>query len=138
MKTYSELSKLPTLKERFDYLDLTGIVGDVTFGGHREWNQEFYGSPEWREVRRKVIVRDNGCEMGLEPYTIQGPVYVHHINPMTVEDFISRNPLLLDMDNLVCVSYGVHEAIHYGNSDAIKKYGMTERTRNDTSPWKKF
>ena len=108
----------------------------MTFGGHREWNQEFYSSSLWREVRRKVLIRDEGCEMGVQPYVIPGAVYVHHINPMTIEDFIEGNPLLLDPDNLVCVSYDVHQAIHYGNSDALKKYEVITRTKNDTCPWK--
>ena len=136
MKSYRELSQLKTLAERFRYLDLTGTVGAMTFGGHREWNQEFYSSDLWREVRRKVLIRDEGCEMGLQPYIIPDAVYVHHINPMTIEDFIEGNPLLLDPDNLVCVSYDVHQAIHYGNSDALKKYEVITRTKNDTCPWK--
>ena len=136
LKTFSELSKLKTLKERFDYLSLDGIPTNPTFGGRRILSQDFYKSNLWQNARRQVILRDEGCEMGLKPYEIPGIVYVHHINPITYEDVLNHSPLLFDPDNLVCVSYDVHEAIHYSNSDVLKKYEVVTRTKNDTCPWK--
>lgn len=136
LKTFSELSKLKTLKERFDYLSLDGIPTNPTFGGRRILNQDFYKSNLWQNARRQVILRDEGCEMGLKPYEIPGIVYVHHINPITYEDVLNHSPLLFDPDNLVCVSYDIHEAIHYSNSDVLKKYEVVTRTKNDTCPWK--
>lgn len=136
LKTFSELSKLPTLEARFEYLKLDGIPTNPTFGGRRILNQDFYRSELWQKARRNVIMRDSGCEMGLTPYEIPGIVYIHHINPITYEDVLNHSPLLFDEENLVCVSYDVHEAIHYSNSDVLKKYTVVTRTKNDTCPWK--
>ena len=136
LKTFSELSKMKTLKERFDYLKLDGIPTNPTFGGRRILSQDFYKSADWQRARREVILRDAGCEMGLQPYEIPGIVYVHHINPITVEDVANHSSRLFDSENLVCVSYDVHEAIHYSNSDVLKKYEVVTRTKNDTCPWK--
>jgi hypothetical protein len=136
LKTFSELSKLGTLKERFDYLKLDGLPTNPTFGGRRILNQDFYSSLTWQRARREVILRDQGCEMGLVPYEIPGIVYVHHINPITIEDVMNHSSLLFDPENLVCVSYDVHEALHYSNSDVLKMYTVVTRTKNDTCPWK--
>lgn len=136
LKTYSELSRLRTLEERFRYLQLNGVPTNPTFGGRRLLNQTFYQSPEWRKVRRDVILRDNGCELGLEPFTIPGIVYIHHLNPITYEDILARDGKLLDPDNLICVSFDMHEAIHYGDAEVLKTYQLISRTPNDTCPWK--
>lgn len=135
IRTYSELSKLSTFKERFDYLKLNGKVGEDTFGHSRFLNQDFYSSPEWRRTRRNIIVRDNGCDMGLEGYSVQGRIYVHHINPITVDDILERRPCLFDPENLICVSSMTHEAITYGIEDMLPTDPVIRRP-NDTCPWR--
>lgn len=136
MRTYTELQKLKTFEERFEYLKLNGIVGDRTFGGSRWVNQIFYQQiPEWKEARRKVIVRDLGCELGLADYPIQGRIIVHHMNPISKEDISERSEIVLDPEYLICVSQLTHDAIHYGDADLLpKKY--EERKPGDTCPWK--
>lgn len=135
IRTYSELSNLQTFKERFDYLKLNGKVGEDTFGHSRFLNQDFYSSPEWRRTRRIIIIRDNGCDMGLEGYSIQGRIYVHHINPITVDDILERRPKLFDPENLICVSSKTHEAITYGIEDMLPTDPVIRRP-NDTCPWR--
>lgn len=135
IRTYSELSKLSTFKERFDCLKLNGKVGEDTFGHSRFLNQDFYSSPEWRRTRRNIIVRDNGCDMGLDGYSIQGRIYVHHINPITVDDILERRPCLFDPENLICVSSMTHEAITYGIEDMLPTDPVIRRP-NDTCPWR--
>lgn len=135
IRTYSELSRLSTFKERFDYLKLNGKVGEDTFGHSRFLNQDFYSSPEWRRTRRNIIVRDNGCDMGLDGYSIQGRIYVHHINPITVDDILERRPCLFDPENLICVSSMTHEAITYGIEDMLPTDPVIRRP-NDTCPWR--
>ncbi len=136
IKTYSELAKLKTFKERFEYLKLGGIVGEETFGFDRYLNQMFYKTNEWKSVRDKVIVRDNGCDLGLEGYDIYGRILIHHMNPINLEDIAKRNPDILDPEFLICVAHSTHNAIHYGNEQLLYQ-GPIERTKNDTCPWKK-
>lgn len=134
-KSYSELSRLQTFQERFEYLKLGGFVGRETFGYDRYINQQFYKSPEWRRVRRNVILRDQGCDLGVEGYDIFGRVLIHHINPITLEDLEERSPIAYSMDNLICVSHATHEAIHYSDYDILPQDPI-ERFPNDTCPWK--
>lgn len=136
IKSYSEMIQFDTFLDRFRYLALNGQVGDMTFGGRRYLNQAFYTSPEWKRTRRRVIIRDNGCDLGVEGYDIHGSIYVHHINPITMEDIEERSPKLFDMDNLICVSYTTHEAITYGSEDILPKDPVIRRP-NDTCPWRK-
>lgn len=135
MKTYSEMSSFSTFKERFDYLRLDGFVGRETFGYNRYINQQFYKSPEWRRIRRNVILRDQGCDLGVDGYDIYGKVLIHHINPITPEDLEERSPIAYSMDNLICVSHATHEAIHYSNYDILPQDPI-ERFPNDMCPWK--
>lgn len=135
-KTYLELCQLPTFEERFEYLKLDGIVGDWTFGSRRYLNQMLYKSAEWKELRDKVIIRDNGCDLGIQDRTIFGKVLIHHINPITIEDVLNRNPIVFDLNNLICVSHMTHQAIHYGDSNLLMKDPI-QRTKNDTCPWVK-
>ncbi len=136
MKGYSELSALKTFKERFDYLKLDGVIGHSTFGSHRYLNQALYTSPEWKKVRNKVIIRDNGCDLGIAGREISGKIYIHHIIPISPEDVVNRSPLLFSLDNLICTSQMTHEAIHYGD-ESLLFCGLVERKPNDTSPWRK-
>lgn len=136
MKTYSEMALYRTLKDRFAYLKLDGYVGRETFGGHRFLNQKFYNSPEWRSFRNRVIMRDGGFELGVEPFEINGKIYIHHINPITIDDIINRSSCLFDLDNAISCSFGLHEAIHYGDLKYLDKFKLVRRTENDTCPWK--
>ena len=135
IKTYSELVKLKTFKERFQYLKLDGAVGEFTFNGSRFLNQTFYKSREWKNVRSKVILRDNGCDMGLDDYPIPGYIYIHHINPITKEDLIKLSSKIFDPENLICLSFQTHNAVHYGNEETLPK-GPAVRTTNDTCLWR--
>lgn len=135
-KTYSELIKLKTFEERFDYVNLNGIVGIDTFGVDRYLNQQFYRSTIWKNLRRQIILRDNGCDLGSEDRTIFGKVIIHHMNPIVVEDILEQTEFLLNPEYLICVSQLTHNAIHYGSSDIIQK-DYKPRTPFDTCPWRK-
>lgn len=134
-RRYSELITLPTFKDRFEYLRLNGVVGRTTFASERYLNQAFYHSDEWQSVRNRIIVRDEGRDLGLEGFEIYGRVYVHHMNPITIEDVRLMNNCVLDPENLICVSYDTHAAIHYGDLSKIVAL-PEERTPNDTIPWR--
>ena len=135
MKSYSELIRIPSFEERFQYLRINGIVGDETFGCDRYLNQIFYKSEEWKRIRRRVIIRDNGCDLAWDEYEIKGIIIIHHINPITKEDILDRSSKLFDLENLICTSINTHKAIHYGNEEMLPKK-IVERTMNDTCPWK--
>ena len=136
IKTYSELITLPTFRERFRYLRIGGRVGEETFGWDRKINQYFYQrSDEWKSIRNYVIVRDNGCDLGIEGYDIYSHIIVHHINPITVEDIRMSSDYLLDPEFLICTSLNTHNAIHYGD-ESLLYTSLIERTKNDTCPWR--
>lgn len=136
IRTYSELLTFKTFEERFDYLKLNGVVGKDTFGFDRYMNQLLYhNSKEWKAVRNKVIVRDNGCDLGMEGYDILGRILVHHLNPITIDDIKNRSPTIFDLNNLICVSHNTHNAIHYGDENLLVKAPI-ERKLNDTCLWK--
>lgn len=134
-KTYSELIKFSSFEDRFNYLCLIGIIGEMTFGGHRHLNQVLYQSEQWKRTRREVILRDDGCDLAHEDYPIGGSVYIHHINPISIEDILEERPCVFDLENLVCVSFKTHNAIHYGSEELLSK-GLVIRTKNDTCPWR--
>lgn len=135
-KSYSELIKIPSYEERYEYLKLGGSVGELKFNGHRYLNQRFYSSdPEWKRIKREVIIRDNGCDMAHEDFPVNSKIIIHHINPITIEDLIKRNPIIFDLDNLVCVSHNTHNAIHYGDISLLS-LPLIERVPNDTCPWR--
>ena len=136
IRTYAQLITFPTFEERFKYLQMNGTVGRETFGWDRYLNQVFYKSPKWKAARDFVIMRDNGCDLGLEGYDIHGKVLVHHLNPITIEDIESENASLFDPNNLICVSHNTHNAIHYGGANLLPKAPIT-RSKNDTCPWKR-
>jgi len=135
MKTYSELISLPTFEERYRYLKLSGQVGDPTFGGHRYINQVLYHSDEWRRIRTKIIARDNANDLGIDDRTIYGVILIHHINPITLEDIRLQRKCLFDPENLICVSKGTHNAIHYGD-ESLLLIVPPVRAPNDTCPWR--
>lgn len=134
-KRYSELITIPTYEERFKYLQLKGAVGNDTFGYDRYLNQILYNSPEWKRLRNQIIIRDNGRDLGCEGYEIYGRILIHHMNPITVEDIVSRDPIVFDPENLICVSHNTHNAIHYGNENLLIM-SPVERAKNDTCPWR--
>lgn len=135
IRTYSELIKLPTFIERFEYLRLDGIIGEETFGFDRYLNQLFYKSKEWLRIRDEVIVRDNGCDLAIADREIHGRIIVHHMNPINIEDVLYRKKDILDPELLVCTIKNTHDAIHYGDSDLLITEPI-ERTKNDTCPWR--
>jgi len=135
IRTYSELIKIPTFKERFEYLRLNGKVGEETFGFDRYLNQVFYKSPEWRAARDFVIIRDQGCDLAMEGHEIFGKILVHHMNPISMEDIVHRTEYLLDPEYLICTIKNTHDAIHYGDGSLLIT-GPIERTKNDTCPWR--
>lgn len=138
-KSYQELLTKETFIDRLKYLKIDGAsVGDKTFGGSRFLNQLLYKDPEWRHTRDLVIIRDNGCNLGLADYPITGRIYVHHINPITKHDILVKDPKIFDLNNLICCNFDTHNAIHYGNIDRlIQAYDLVERTPHDTCPWRK-
>lgn len=136
IRTYSELLTIPTFEERFKYLKLDGIIGQSTFGFDRYINQRFYQSEEWKSVRNYVIVRDNGCDLGVEGYDIYGRIYIHHMNPLNAKHIIDRSDYLLDPEYLITVTLRTHNAIHYGDESLLLSTPI-ERRKNDTCPWKK-
>lgn len=136
-KTYSILKSFSTFEERFKYLKLYGAVGSDTFGFDRFINQDFYHrSSEWKRARDYVIVRDNGCDLGIEDQPIYGRIIVHHMNPISSEDIIHSEDWIFDPEYLICVSHDTHNAIHYGDDSIIQNRKIIERSINDTCPWK--
>ena len=136
IRTYSELITIPTFEERFEYLKLNGSVGLETFGHDRYLNQILYNSQEWRRFRPEIIVRDNGCDLACEGYEIFGKILIHHINPITAQDILNRNPKVFDPENVITTVHNTHNAIHYGDENLLITAPI-ERSRNDTCPWRK-
>ena len=135
IKTYSELVTLSTFEERFAYLQLNGVVGQDTFGFDRYINQIFYQSDRWRSIRDQIIIRDNGCDLGVEGYDIYGTILIHHINPITLEDIKRESEFLLDPEYLITTTHNTHNAIHYGDTSLLPETPI-KRSRNDTCPWR--
>ena len=135
IRTYSELSSLNTFEERFQYLKLTAVVGEQTFGFDRFINQRFYKSDEWKSLRHFIIVRDNGCDLGVEGYDIKGNILIHHMNPITVKDIETRSDFLLNPKYLISTTLATHNAITYGNENLLIRMPI-ERRKNDTCPWR--
>ena len=137
MKTrcYTDLRLLSTFEERFKYLKLGGEVGNETFGFDRWINQRFYKSAEWKRVRRDVIIRDEGRDLGVEGYELQNGIYIHHMNPMLPKDIVNAADWILNPEYLITVSFNTHNAIHFGDESLLPKLPM-ERKPNDTCPWR--
>lgn len=135
-RTYTELSKLKTFDERFKYLLLKGKIGIETFGYDRYLNQVLYTSPQWKSLRDKIILRDDGQDLGLEGYPINGKVIIHHLNPITVDDVLDESPDVFNPEYLVCVSHKTHNALHYGYETYPDSLKVVERRPNDTIPWR--
>lgn len=136
IRTYSELSKLSTFEERYEYLRLGGSVGYETFGFDRYLNQIFYTSQRWRKARDKVIIRDNACDLGIKGRDILGRIYIHHMNPVTLDDIVNESELLIEPEFLICTAHHTHNAIHYGDKSLLILEPI-ERSKNDTCPWRR-
>ena len=134
-RTYSELIRLDSFEDRFEYLKLDGVVGLETFGSYRQLNQILYRSSKWKSLRDRIIIRDNGCDLGIEGRDIYDHAYIHHLNPITKQQILDRDPILFDPENLITVSYQTHQAIHYSN-ESILLLDPVERFANDVIPWR--
>lgn len=135
IRTYSELITIATFEERFKYLQLKGSVGKDTFGYDRYLNQLFYQTIEWKRLRRDLIIRDCGCDLGVEGYEIHGRIIIHHMNPITKEDLLDRTDYLMNPEYLICTTHSTHNAIHYGD-ESLLVIAPIVRSKNDTCPWK--
>ena len=137
IRSYSELRRLTTFEERFNYLKLDGSVGEDTFGFDRVFNQRFYSSREWKERRDKILLRDHGCDLGIQGHEIprEAKYFIHHMNPISLQDLEKRTELLLNPDFLITTLFTTHNAIHYGDEHLLAK-DPVERRMNDTCPWK--
>ena len=134
-KSYSELITLSTFLERFRYLKLNGKAFDKTFGNERYVNQKFYMSYEWRKFRRDIILRDCGCDLGIEGREIPGLIIIHHINPITLDDIVNRSRKLMDPENVICTMKVTHDAIHFGDESLLFS-DPVDRQPFDTCPWR--
>ena len=134
-RCYSEFIQIPSFKERYEYLRLNGIVGQETFGYDRYLNQAFYRSSEWKRVRNQIIVRDCGCDLGVEGFEINDKILIHHMNPITIDDIVHRPEYCLNPEFLISVSIMTHEAIHYGD-ESLLVIEPIQRLPNDTIPWR--
>lgn len=135
IRTYSELSKLPTFRERYEYLRLQGVVGEETFGFDRYMNQFFYRSPEWRRIRDLVITRDDGCDLGIPGRDIFDRIVIHHMNPISPRDIRGRSDFLLNPEYLIATTHRTHQAIHYGDEGLLVQDEIV-RFKNDMCPWR--
>ena len=138
IKTYSHLITLRSFEERFEYCKLSSQIGIETFGANRFLNQDFYRSKLWRDFRNYIIVRDNGFDLAHKdhPMAFNEAIYVHHLNPLTIEQIMDDIARAIDEENAISVSFETHQAIHYGNSDYLKTTSFVERRPFDTVPWK--
>ena len=135
LRSYSELKRLRTFDERFEYLRIGSFVGDPTFGFERYMNQMLYNSSKWRRLRNEIIIRDNGCDLGVDGYEIPDKIIVHHMNPMTIDDLKELSDDVFNPEYLICVSHNTHNAIHYGDKNLLIRL-PEERRPGDTCPWK--
>lgn len=135
-RSYSELITLNTFEERFRYLMLGGKVGEETFGFHRWLNQKLYCSRAWLDFRDRIIIRDNGCDLGIAGHEVNKSILVHHINPITYDDVVQRRSCIFDSENVICTILSTHNAIHYGDEKLLWSL-PAERREFDTCPWKK-
>lgn len=135
IRTYSELMTISSFEERFEYLKLHGKVGESTFGFDRHLNQVLYRCDEWRTVRQEVIIRDNGYDLGHKDYPINGLIIVHHMNPLTIDDILERNPDIFNPEYLISTAKLTHDAVHFGDASLLPKPPV-ERFKWDTCPWR--
>ena len=133
MLNYNDMCLRDTFLGRFRYLSLDGEVGVDTFGNDRYINQTFYTSFEWKRIRDVVIIRDNGCDLGIPGMEIHDKILVHHMNPINKKDILHFNDDILNPDYLISVSLKTHNAIHYGELPSNRL--PLERKPGDTKLW---
>lgn len=136
IRTYSKLQLLSNFRDRYDYLRIGGAVGKETFGYDRYLNQALYTSSRWRKTRQYIIIRDNGCDLGIDGFYIQDMILVHHMNPLSIRDVEEERDEIFDPEFLICVSRQTHNAIHYGDEAQLPQFTFIERCKFDTCPWK--
>lgn len=134
IRTYSELKRIETFEDRYKYLALRGNVGQSTFGFDRYINQQFYTSRSWRDIRRHIVLRDNGCDLGIDGYDIHSQLIIHHMNPITVDDISHGDPSIIDPEFLITTTHQTHNAIHYGDERLLPR-PLVERKTGDTRLW---
>jgi len=134
IRTYSELRRLETFEERYEYLELRGRVGNATFGFDRYLNQQFYTSSQWKLLRHQVIVRDGGCDLGIDGFEIHFRPIIHHLNPMTVSDVVNGEDSILDPEFLITTTHSTHNAIHFGDKRLLRR-PFVDRSHGDTKLW---
>ena len=134
IRTYSELQRLTTFEARYEYLELRGRVGNATFGFDRYLNQQFYTSTQWKLLRHQVIVRDGGCDLGIEGYDIHFRPIIHHLNPITVSDVVNGDDSILDPEFLITTTHQTHNAIHFGDKRLLRR-PFVDRSHGDTKLW---
>lgn len=134
IRTYSDLIKHSSFEDRFEYLSLHGDVGRATFGFDRYLNQRFYTSREWKQLRNHIIIRDEGRDLGVEGYEIEGRLLIHHMNPVSPNDIVDQSLTLLDPEFLITTTHRTHNAIHYGDRSLLPQ-PFIERQRGDTKLW---
>jgi hypothetical protein len=134
IRRYSEMVMEETFLDRFEYLKLGGVVGRSTFGFDRYINQQFYSSWEWKNIRKEVIVRDEGCDLGVPGYEIHNGLLIHHINPVEIIDIVHSEGWLLDPEYLITTTHDTHNAIHYGDQSLLK-LPFVKREPGDTKLW---
>ena len=135
IRTYSELSQIKSFEERYEYLKLGGTIGSATFGYDRYLNQMLYTSGRWKKTRDKIIIRDNGCDLGIDEYSIKFIIIIHHMNILTIEDIENERDEIFDPEFLICTSRNTHNAIHFGDKNLLPQLPIT-RTINDMRPWR--
>ena len=136
IRRYSRMKRLETFEDRFNYLRLQGSVGRTSFGFDRHVNQQFYRSREWKDIRHHVIVRDNGCDLGVEGFEIHSDILIHHMNPMDVESIVHGDPRILDPEFLITTTHRTHNAIHYGDENHLPRR-FVPRQQGDTALWER-
>lgn len=134
IRSYSEMKQFDTLEDRFEYLALRSSVGLATFGFDRWLNQQFYSSRAWKQARQRVVVRDNGCDLGVDGYDIHSRIIIHHMNPIDAEQLAQGDESVLDPEFLICTTHNTHNAIHYGDRNLLPKQ-LVERRMGDTKLW---
>lgn len=136
IRTFTELSQLGSLHERFAYLQLHGTVADATFDDMRWLNQRFYTSSTWRQLRHEIIARDEGFDLGATEVTVRGNPIIHHMNPITPDDILQGSENLLSPEFLITTSLNTHNAVHYGDESLLPR-PFVERRPGDHISWKK-
>lgn len=137
IRSYKELVKLDNYEDRYLYLLLGDKIGEDTFGFDRYLNQTFYKSSEWKRLRNEIIIRDNGCDLGMSGFDIYGKIIIHHMNPIRKNDILNATDYLMNPDFLICVSMDTHNAIHYGDKNYLDRFKDVSRSPNDICPWRR-